>query len=197
MVNDCERRKRGATRRQSKVMIGWRSKNGLTSPQPGCIPHPSFFGVFVISTGVRSRGRHTEPGYVSLSVYSALQNPEFPLRRIIVSRISAVARVLAFVSCLFWISAPAWGQDTGSLQGTVTDPAGAAVSGANIVATSRSSSVTHSTTSTSTGSYGFTQLAPGDYKVEISKTGFKTFVQARLSILVATPRSEEHTSELQ
>ena len=103
------------------------------------------------------------------------------------SRISAVARVLAFVSCLFWISAPAWGQDTGSLQGTVTDPAGAAVSGANIVATSRSSSVTHSTTSTSTGSYGFTQLAPGDYKVEISKTGFKTFVQARLSILVATP----------
>jgi hypothetical protein len=78
-------------------------------------------------------------------------------------------------------------QDTGSLQGTVTDPTGAAVDGAKVVATDRTSGNARTTTTTNNGGYTFVQLAPGDYKVEITKEGFKTFVQARVSILVATP----------
>ena len=90
--------------------------------------------------------------------------------------------VLGFVSIR-----SARGQDVGSLGGTVTDPTGAAVSGARVTATDLSSSATHATTTDKNGSYSFTQLAPGNYKVEIVKDGFKTFIQAKVSVLVATP----------
>jgi hypothetical protein len=104
-----------------------------------------------------------------------------------VSKLSASVRILVFVLGMAWISAPAWGQDTGSLRGTVTDPAGAAVGGAKVVATDRASSVSHTATTSGDGAYGFTQLAPGEYKVEITKTGFKTYIQAHVSVEVATP----------
>jgi len=90
--------------------------------------------------------------------------------------------VLGFVSIR-----SARGQDVGSLGGTVTDPTGAAVSGARVTATDLSSSATHATTTDKNGSYSFTQLAPSNYKVEIEKEGFKTFIQAKVSVLVATP----------
>jgi hypothetical protein len=88
---------------------------------------------------------------------------------------------------LGFLTPPARGQDVGSLQGTVTDPSGAAVSDAKITATDLSSSVSHETTTTRNGSYSFTQLSPGTYRVEIVKDGFKTFIQAKVSVLVATP----------
>lgn len=78
-------------------------------------------------------------------------------------------------------------QDVGSLQGTVTDPSGAAVAEAKVTATDLSSSVSHSTTTEKNGAYSLTQLPPSNYKVEIVKDGFRTYVQAKVSILVATP----------
>ena len=97
--------------------------------------------------------------------------------------------VCAFLTALLAVllCPAARAQDTGSLQGTVTDPTGAAVAGAKVVATDRTSGTARSAITTSTGGYTFVQLAPGDYKVEVSKEGFKTFIQARVSVLVATP----------
>ena len=96
--------------------------------------------------------------------------------------------VFAFTLVVLGVfAAPAHGQDVGSLQGTVTDPTGAAAGGARVTATDLSSSTTHVTTTDKSGSYSFTQLAPSSYKVEIVKEGFKTFVQAKVSVLVATP----------
>jgi Carboxypeptidase regulatory-like domain len=79
------------------------------------------------------------------------------------------------------------GQDVGSLQGTVTDPAGAAIAGARVTATDLSSSVPRTATTGRDGGYNLTQLLPGNYRVEIVKDGFRTYVQARVSVLVATP----------
>jgi hypothetical protein len=97
--------------------------------------------------------------------------------------------VCAFLTALLVVllSPGARAQDTGSLQGNVTDPTGAAVVGAKVVATDRTSGTARTAITTSSGGYTFVQLAPGDYKVEISKEGFKTFIQARVSVLVATP----------
>lgn len=103
-----------------------------------------------------------------------------------VSRLVVICASALFVLAFLGI-APARGQDVGSLQGTVTDPSGAAVIGAKITATDLSSTVSHTTTSENNGGYGFTQLPPGTYRVEIVKDGFKTFVQAKVSVLVATP----------
>lgn len=78
-------------------------------------------------------------------------------------------------------------QDVGSLQGTVTDPSGAAVGGAKVTATDLASSVPHVTTTGKDGGFNLTQLPPGDYRVQIVKDGFKTYVQANVSVLIATP----------
>ncbi len=62
----------------------------------------------------------------------------------------------------------------GSLVGTVTDPAGAAVPGANITALEVQPGVKQTGTSDSSGIYRFTALLPGTYKVTITGPQFST-----------------------
>lgn len=87
-------------------------------------------------------------------------------------------------------------QNVGSLQGTVTDPAGAAVVGGKVTATDLSNGVVRTTTTGKDGDYGFTQLAPGTYKLEVSKDGFKTWIAGKVAVLVATPTSVDVRLEL-
>lgn len=62
----------------------------------------------------------------------------------------------------------------GSIQGTVTDPSGAVVSGAKITITEKSKgSATHVTTD-SRGTYSSGALIPGGYVVRVEASGFKT-----------------------
>jgi hypothetical protein len=63
---------------------------------------------------------------------------------------------------------------TGSIQGTVTDPTGAAVSGAKIKITQKSTDRVITTTTTSSGTYASGALIPGDYEVRVEAPGFKT-----------------------
>jgi hypothetical protein len=102
------------------------------------------------------------------------------------SRRVAVYLFLTMTAALF-VPRHVRGQDLGSLQGTVSDPSGAAIVGARITATDLASSVSHVATTGKDGGYNLTQLSPGDYKVEIAKDGFKRYVQPRVTILVATP----------
>ena len=79
----------------------------------------------------------------------------------------------------------ALGQDLGSavLSGDVSDPAGAAVAGAEVTATSKATAVARSTTTTSSGLFVLNQLAPGDYDVRIASKGFgTTTTQVRLEV---------------
>jgi hypothetical protein len=78
-------------------------------------------------------------------------------------------------------------QNVGSLQGTVTDPSGAAVSGVKVTATDLSSGATRTVTTNSSGEFGFAQLAPGEYKILAEKDGFKSYLAETVSVLVATP----------
>ena len=102
-------------------------------------------------------------------------------------RLSGLLFVLVSLFLLLVCGSAIQAQNVGSLTGNVTDPSGSPVAGAKIVATDLSSSVVHSTASAADGAYGFTQLPPGNYKLEVTKDGFKTFVQAKVSVLVATP----------
>jgi hypothetical protein len=70
----------------------------------------------------------------------------------------------------------------GSISGTVTDPQGAVVSGAQVKATHVSTGTTSTTVSDSSGLFRFNLIQPGDYKVEVSARGFKTASES--SILV-------------
>jgi hypothetical protein len=62
----------------------------------------------------------------------------------------------------------------GSIQGNVTDPSGAVVSGAKITITEKSKGVATVRTSDSKGSYTSGSLIPGVYSVRVEAPGFKT-----------------------
>src|SRR5215472_16723683 len=74
--------------------------------------------------------------------------------------------------------------DTARLQGTVTDPSGAAIVGAIVNVTSTETGRLTSVNTNELGYYTATALPPGNYKVEISQKGFKK-VSRTLELQVA------------
>jgi hypothetical protein len=67
----------------------------------------------------------------------------------------------------------AWAQEvTASITGTVTDPSGAAVAGANVTATSQERGVTFTAVTNDSGLYRVAQLPVGTYTLKIEKPGF-------------------------
>ena len=67
----------------------------------------------------------------------------------------------------------AWAQEvTASITGTVTDPSGAAVPGANVTATSQERGVTFTAVTNDSGLYRVSQLPVGTYTLKVEKSGF-------------------------
>jgi hypothetical protein len=97
---------------------------------------------------------------------------------------------------LVGFSLPVWAQNVGSLRGTVIDKTGAAILEASVTATDLATSASRTTKTDNTGAFGFSQLNPGSYRVEITKEGFKKYIEANIAILVATPTSLDVTLEL-
>lgn len=60
--------------------------------------------------------------------------------------------------------------------GQVSDPSGAELSGATVKMIETDKSVVHTATSDANGNYLFPTLPVGHYRLEVSKTGFKTYV---------------------
>ena len=79
--------------------------------------------------------------------------------------------VLLFASLALAIGA--WGQYNASIQGTVTDPSGAAVPNAKVTVTNQATGVSKQATTSSTGSYTVGQLPPGNYTVTVEASGFQ------------------------
>src|SRR5580658_3658119 len=84
-----------------------------------------------------------------------------------------------FVSAaLILISSGAQGvlaQDvTASIYGTVTDPTGAAIAGANVTAKSVERGVTYTAVTNESGLYRISQLPVGNYELRVEKQGFQT-----------------------
>lgn len=70
----------------------------------------------------------------------------------------------------------------GSISGTVTDPQGAVVSGAQVKATQKDSGVVFSTTSDGAGLFRFNLLPIGPYSVEISASKFQSAKQDNVNV---------------
>ena len=98
------------------------------------------------------------------------------------SRILPVRRVIRWtlaitllLSSVFLLAQSTVG--SGSIQGTVSDPSGALVSGAKVVITNTQTGQTANTNTNSAGAYNSGALPPGDYKVQVSAKGFSSVEQ--------------------
>jgi hypothetical protein len=90
---------------------------------------------------------------------------------------------LAGVVCLF--VGGIWAQQLSSITGTVTDPAGAAIPGANIQIKNTDTGVLYKSGASATGNYSV-GVTVGTYEVTVTATGFKTFVRAGVAVPAAT-----------
>jgi Carboxypeptidase regulatory-like domain len=89
--------------------------------------------------------------------------------------VNRVARWWAVVA-LFILAGPARAQFNAALQGTVTDPSGAAVSGANVTLVEGATGVTKSTVTSADGFYRISELPPGRYTMTVTAKGFEQAV---------------------
>jgi hypothetical protein len=90
-------------------------------------------------------------------------------------------KVLACLgACLLLVSSFALAQGVGAsgdIKGTVTDPSGAVLANATVVATDEGKGIKHTAISDSNGEYQLRGLAPSTYDVSTQLSGFQTFMQ--------------------
>lgn len=98
--------------------------------------------------------------------------------------VTCFKRVVPFiVSFLLLWYAPLQGQVLkGSISGTVTDPQGAVISGAQVKATDKATNTVFNAKSDSAGLFRLNLIPAGTYKVEITATGFKTTAQSDIPV---------------
>jgi hypothetical protein len=97
------------------------------------------------------------------------------------------SRVLLLWTALIMMNAPLSVAQvfTASLSGLVTDPADAAVPGANVKIRNIETNDVRQTVTSSDGRYIFSQLKPGSYEVTMEGKGFKRFVQPSLTLVAS------------
>jgi hypothetical protein len=84
---------------------------------------------------------------------------------------------LAAVLAVLWLCHPAQAQLTsGQFNGHVVDPTGASVVGATVTLLDVQTGLSRTTTTNNQGQYLFPLVAPGEYKLSVTKTGFSTEV---------------------
>ena len=84
---------------------------------------------------------------------------------------------------LFWVSPPTWAQEvTGAVTGTITDPSGAAVPGAQVIATDVSRGTVWPTQTNEAGVYNLPRLPVGTYTVRVEVSGFATAVRSAFEV---------------
>jgi hypothetical protein len=70
--------------------------------------------------------------------------------------------------------------------GRVLDPSGAAIAGAHVKMRETATDQAHETTTDATGMYALPALPIGPYRLEVTSSGFKTYVQTGIELQVAT-----------
>jgi len=83
---------------------------------------------------------------------------------------------------LFLALGLAWASITGSISGVVTDPSGAVISDALVVATNTQTGVKTTVTTDTKGFYSLPALAIGTYDLQVTQTGFKSYSKIGLVI---------------
>jgi Carboxypeptidase regulatory-like domain len=102
-------------------------------------------------------------------------------------RISGLVFAIFIAMTGLVLSPSAWAQATTSLHGAVTDPSGASIPRAEITLINVETNVSRQTLTTSSGVYNFDAVQPGNYKLTVKATGFRTYVRTGIELQVNLP----------
>ena len=87
-------------------------------------------------------------------------------------------------------------QPTGGIEGTVSDPQGAVVSGATVAARDVATNLTRSVKAGDDGHYRVSQLPPGNYEVKVTAPNFKSTVVSGIKVDVGANASVDVKLEI-
>lgn len=96
-------------------------------------------------------------------------------------------RILSLLIALALLNAipAAWSQEvTANIVGTITDPSGAPIKGAEVVATDTERGTVWKTQTNDTGAYNLLRLPIGTYTVKVTAPGFQTAVQPAFTLVL-------------
>ncbi len=94
--------------------------------------------------------------------------------------------LICFVVCTFAFVCLYAQNNTGAIQGTVTDPSGAVLPGVAIIVKNMGTEVTVNSQSTDAGIYSVPNLAPGRYSVTVEAKGMRRFSQEGITVRTST-----------
>src|ERR1035438_5203389 len=115
--------------------------------------------------------------HVARRVYKRLRNCERP----------GQMRFIRAVTCFLLFFVAAFAQsDRGTITGTVTDPSGAVVPNAAMVAVNTETGTQFPIVTSDTGNYTAASLPPGSYTVTAEAAGFKKVTRTGILVAVAT-----------
>jgi hypothetical protein len=82
------------------------------------------------------------------------------------------------------VTVPVQAQTTGTIYGTITDPAGAAISGATVTVINLETNLARTATTDAEGAYKFTLLPVGQYNLSVESRGFKSYRERAVTLQV-------------
>ena len=92
-------------------------------------------------------------------------------------------KLIWFLSSLLSITIPVAAQDArGSIGGRVTDAQEAVIAGAQVVVTNQATGVAASAATNETGTFRIPFLLPGNYRIAVESSGFRSYVQTDVEL---------------
>jgi hypothetical protein len=99
-------------------------------------------------------------------------------------------RLHTYILLTFVFALAAFGQSTGTITGTIEDPAGAVVPGAPVEAKNMDTGEVYKGGASGTGNYVI-PVPVGKYELSVTVTGFKKYVRQNLEVLTATDTRQD------
>lgn len=106
------------------------------------------------------------------------------MRRFLTARSLVLFAVAALALLVFSVPKAMAQETTGGIEGTVTDPSGAAVPGAELTLTGTTLVGSKTADTDAKGFYHFVNLPPGTYDIKVSAKGFQALDRANLTVQV-------------
>jgi hypothetical protein len=98
----------------------------------------------------------------------------------------ALMKLYVISLCLLVAQISAFGQDRGSINGTITDSSGGIVPGAKVTLQNPANNSSRSLQTGGDGTYNFVNIPAGDYKVSVAKDGFRVAETSGVRVNVNT-----------